>query len=92
MSHNIDASGLKYLNNTFAYCSNLENVDLTWVNWVNVESIKGIFNECKNLRNIELNGTNINTPKLTMIADAVNGCTKLRTRFLDIIDTKHIID
>ena len=38
----------------FNHCENLESIDLTFFNTINVENMKYMFNSCKNLRNLNL--------------------------------------
>ena len=78
--HNLNTSSVKTMNQMFAYCTGLTNLDLSNFDTSNVTTMQSMFWECTGLTSINM--CYFNTEKVTTMYGMFRGCSALTT--LDI--------
>lgn len=85
---NLNTSNVKYMNEMFGQCSNLEMLDLSHFNTENVGNMSNMFNGCTKLR--DLNISSFNTEKVTNMYGMFYGCSGLDTLDLSHFNTRYV--
>ena len=67
-----DTPSVKDMSYMFAYCSDLEGLDLSYLNTSNVEDMSYMFKECTNLTSVNL--SNFNTLKVVSMKEMFYNC------------------
>lgn len=85
---NLNTSNVKYMNEMFGQCSNLETLDLSHFNTENVVNMSNMFNGCTKLR--DLNISSFNTENVTNMYGMFYGCSSLETLDLSHFNTRYV--
>lgn len=85
---NLNTSNVKYMNEMFGQCSNLETLDLSHFNTEKVENMSNMFNGCTKLR--DLNISSFNTENVTNMYGMFYGCSSLETLDLSHFNTRYV--
>lgn len=85
---NLNTSNVKYMNEMFGQCSNLETLDLSHFNTEKVGNMSNMFNGCTKLR--DLNISSFNTENVTNMYGMVYGCSSLETLDLSHFNTRYV--
>ncbi len=83
---NLNTSNVKYMNEMFGQCSNLETLDLSHFNTENVVNMSNMFNGCTKLH--KLNISSFNTENVTNMYGMFYGCSSLETLDLSHFNTR----
>lgn len=86
---NLNTSNVKYMNEMFGQCSNLETLDLSHFNTEKVENMSNMFNGCTKLH--DLNISSFNTENVTNMYGMFYGCSSLETLDLSHFNTKNVL-
>lgn len=86
---NLNTSNVKYMNEMFGQCSNLETLDLSHFNTEKVGNMSNMFNGCTKLR--DLNISSFNTENVTNMYGMFYGCSSLETLDLSHFNTKNVL-
>lgn len=86
---NLNTSNVKYMNEMFGQCSNLETLDLSHFNTENVGNMSNMFNGCTKLH--DLNISSFNTENVTNMYGMFYGCSSLETLDLSHFNTKNVL-
>ena len=88
---NIDTKYVELLDFFASHCEYLTSINMEWLkNFPNVTSIKGMFEYCANMENIDLSEM-ITSNKLTEINNLFSYCTNLKTtKFSSSLDTSNV--
>ena len=81
-----DAPLVKNMKYMFAYCSDLERLDLSYLNTSNVEDMSYMFKECTNLTS--LNMSSFNTEKIVSMEEMFYNCYNLS--YINLLNTYDI--
>ena len=71
-NHYFDTPSVKDMRYMFAYCSDLEGLDLSYLNTSNVEDMSYMFKECTNLTSVNL--SSFNTLKVNSMEEMFYNC------------------
>ncbi|WP_022762474.1 leucine-rich repeat protein [Butyrivibrio sp. AD3002] len=74
----------------FSYCSRLETVDLTGVDWSELDSAYGMFQQCTNLKSVK--GGNWDNESFDIVKHMFEGCSSLESIDLSKLDTSRVSD
>ena len=85
---NLNTSNVKYMNEMFGQCSNLETLDLSHFNTEKVENMTQMFNGCTKLH--DLNISSFNTENVTNMYGMFYGCSSLETLDLSHFNTRNV--
>lgn len=85
---NLNTSNVKYMNEMFGQCSNLETLDLSHFNTENVGNMSNMFNGCTKLH--DLNISSFNTENVTNMYGMFYGCSSLETLDLSHFNTRYV--
>jgi len=85
---NLNTSNVKYMNEMFGQCSNLETLDLSHFNTENVENMSDMFNGCTKLP--DLNISSFNTKNVTNMSEMFYGCSSLDSLNLSHFNTRYV--
>ncbi len=85
---NLNTSNVKYMNEMFGQCSNLETLDLSHFNTENVVNMSSMFNGCTKLH--KLNISSFNTENVTNMYGMFYGCSSLETLDLSHFNTRYV--
>lgn len=85
---NLNTSNVKYMNEMFGQCSNLETLDLSHFNTEKVGNLSNMFNGCTKLR--DLNISSFNTENVTNMYGMFYGCSSLETLDLSHFNTRYV--
>ena len=85
---NLNTSNVKYMNEMFGQCSNLETLDLSHFNTEKVENMSNMFNGCTKLH--DLNISSFNTENVTNMYGMFYGCSSLETLDLSHFNTRNV--
>lgn len=85
---NLNTSNVKYMNEMFGQCSNLETLDLSHFNTEKVGNMSNMFNGCTKLR--DLNISSFNTENVTNMYGMFYGCSSLETLDLSHFNTWYV--
>lgn len=85
---NLNTSNVKYMNEMFGQCSNLETLDLSHFNTEKVGNMSNMFNGCTMLR--DLNISSFNTENVTNMYGMFYGCSSLETLDLSHFNTRYV--
>lgn len=85
---NLNTSNVKYMNEMFGQCSNLETLDLSHFNTENVGNMSNMFNGCTKLR--DLNISSFNTENVTNMYGMFYGCSSLDSLDLSHFNTRNV--
>ena len=85
---NLNTSNVKYMNEMFGQCSNLETLDLSHFNTENVGNMSNMFNGCTKLH--DLNISSFNTEYVTNMYGMFYGCSSLETLDLSHFNTRNV--
>lgn len=85
---NLNTSNVKYMNEMFGQCSNLETLDLSHFNTENVVNMSNMFNGCTKLH--KLNISSFNTENVTNMHGMFYGCSSLETLDLSHFNTRYV--
>lgn len=85
---NLNTSNVKYMNEMFGQCSNLETLDLSHFNTEKVGNMSNMFNGCTKLR--DLNSSSFNTENVTNMYGMFYGCSSLETLDLSHFNTRYV--
>lgn len=85
---NLNTSNVKYMNEMFGQCSNLETLDLSHFNTEKVGNMSNMFNGCTKLR--DLNISSFNTENVTIMYGMFYGCSSLETLDLSHFNTRYV--
>lgn len=85
---NLNTSNVKYMNEMFGQCSNLETLDLSHFNTENVENMSDMFNGCTKLH--DLNISSFNTKNVTNMSEMFYGCSSLDSLNLSHFNTRYV--
>lgn len=85
---NLNTSNVKYMNEMFGQCSNLETLDLSHFNTEKVGNMSNMFNGCTKLR--DLNISSFNTENVTNMYGMFDGCSSLETLDLSHFNTRYV--
>ena len=85
---NLNTSNVKYMNEMFGQCSNLETLDLSHFNTEKVGNMSNMFNGCTKLH--DLNISSFNTEKVTNMYEMFYGCSSLETLDLSHFNTRNV--
>lgn len=85
---NLNTSSVKYMNEMFGQCSNLETLDLSHFNTENVVNMSNMFNGCTKLH--KLNISSFNTENVTNMYGMFYGCSSLETLDLSHFNTRYV--
>ena len=85
---NLNTSNVKYMNEMFGQCSNLETLDLSHFNTENVGNMSNMFNGCTKLH--DLNISSFNTENVTNMYGMFYGCSSLETLDLSHFNTRNV--
>lgn len=86
---NLNTSNVKYMNEMFGQCSNLETLDLSHFNTENVVNMSNMFNGCTKLH--KLNISSFNTENVTNMYGMFYGCSSLETLDLSHFNTRNVL-
>lgn len=85
---NLNTSNVKYMNEMFGQCSNLETLDLSHFNTEKVGNMSNMFNGCTKLR--DLNISCFNTENVTNMYGMFYGCSSLDSLDLSHFNTRNV--
>ena len=85
---NLNTSNVKYMNEMFGQCSNLETLDLSHFNTEKVGNMSNMFNGCTKLH--DLNISSFNTENVTNMYGMFYGCSSLETLDLSHFNTRNV--
>lgn len=85
---NLNTSNVKYMNEMFGQCSNLETLDLSHFNTEKVGNMSNMFNGCTKLR--DLNISSFNTENVTNMYGVFYGCSSLDSLDLSHFNTRNV--
>lgn len=85
---NLNTSNVKYMNEMFGQCSNLETLDLSHFNTEKVGNMSNMFNGCTKLR--DLNISSFNTENVTNMYGMFYGCSSLDSLDLSHFNTRYV--
>ncbi len=85
---NLNTSNVKYMNEMFGQCSNLETLDLSHFNTENVVNMSNMFNGCTKLH--DLNISSFNTENVTNMYGMFYGCSSLDSLDLSHFNTRYV--
>lgn len=85
---NLNTSNVKYINEMFGQCSNLETLDLSHFNTEKVGNMSNMFNGCTKLR--DLNISSFNTENVTNMYGMFYGCSSLDSLDLSHFNTRYV--
>lgn len=85
---NLNTSNVKYMNEMFGQCSNLETLDLSHFNTENVGNMSNMFNGCTKLH--DLNISSFNTENVTNMYGMIYGCSSLDSLDLSHFNTRYV--
>lgn len=85
---NLNTSNVKYMNEMFGQCSNLEMLDLSHFNTENVGNMSNMFNGCTKLH--DLNISSFNTENVTNMYGMFYGCSSLDSLDLSHFNTRYV--
>lgn len=85
---NLNTSNVKYMNEMFGQCSNLETLDLSHFNTEKVGNMSNMFNGCTKLH--KLNISSFNTENVTNMYGMFYGCSSLETLDLSHFNTRYV--
>lgn len=85
---NLNTSNVKYMNEMFGQCSNLETLDLSHFNTENVVNMSSMFNGCTKLH--KLNISSFNTENVTNMYGMFYDCSSLETLDLSHFNTRYV--
>lgn len=85
---NLNTSNVKYMNEMFGQCSNLETLDLSHFNTEKVENMSNMFNGCTKLH--DLNISSFNTENVTNMYGMFYGCSSLDALDLSHFNTRNV--
>lgn len=85
---NLNTSNVKYMNEMFGQCSNLETLDLSHFNTEKVGNMSNMFNGCTKLR--DLNMSSFNTENVTNMYGMFYGCSSLDSLDLSHFNTRNV--
>lgn len=85
---NLNTSNVKYMNEMFDQCSNLETLDLSHFNTEKVGNMSNMFNGCTKLR--DLNISSFNTENVTNMYGMFYGCSSLDSLDLSHFNTRNV--
>lgn len=85
---NLNTSNVKYMNEMFGQCSNLETLDLSHFNTENVGNMSNMFNGCTKLH--DLNISSFNTENVTNMYGMFYGCSSLDSLDLSHFNTRYV--
>lgn len=85
---NLNTSNVKYMNEMFGQCSNLETLDLSHFNTENVGNMSNMFNGCTKLH--DLNISSFNTENVTNMYGMFYGCSSLDSLDLSHFNTRNV--
>lgn len=86
---NLNTSNVKYMNEMFGQCSNLETLDLSHFNTEKVENMSNMFNGCTKLH--DLNISSFNTENVTNMNGMFDGCSSLESLDLSHFNTENVL-
>lgn len=85
---NLNTSNVKYMNEMFGQCSNLETLDLSHFNTEKVGNMSNMFNGCTKLH--DLNISSFNTENVTNMYGMFYGCSSLDSFDLSHFNTRNV--
>lgn len=85
---NLNTSNVKYMNEMFGQCSNLETLDLSHFNTEKVGNMSNMFNGCTKLRDLHI--SSFNTENVTNMYGMFYGCSSLETLDLSHFNTRYV--
>ena len=85
---NLNTSNVKYMNEMFGQCSNLETLDMSHFNTEKVGNMSNMFNGCTKLH--DLNISSFNTENVTNMYGMFYGCSSLETLDLSHFNTRNV--
>lgn len=85
---NLNTSNVKYMNEMFGQCSNLETLDLSHFNTEKVGNMSNMFNGCTKLH--DLNISSFNTENVTNMYGMFYGCSSLDSLDLSHFNTRYV--
>ena len=85
---NLNTSNVKYMNEMFGQCSNLETLDLSHFNTENVGNMSNMFNGCTKLH--DLNISSFHTENVTNMYGMFYGCSSLDSLDLSHFNTRYV--
>lgn len=85
---NLNTSNVKYMNEMFGQCSNLETLDLSHFNTENVTTMAQMFYGCTKLHNLNID--NFNTENVSYMNGMFEGCSGLDTLDLSHFNTRYV--
>ena len=85
---NFNTSNVKYMNEMFGQCSNLETLDLSHFNTEKVGNMSNMFNGCTKLH--DLNISSFNTENVTNMYGMFYGCSSLDSLDLSHFNTRYV--
>ena len=85
---NLNTSNVKYMNEMFGQCSNLETLDLSHFNTEKVGNMSNMFNGCTKLH--DLNISSFNTENVTNMYGMFYGCSSLDSLDLSHFNTRNV--
>lgn len=85
---NLNTSNVKYMNEMFGQCSNLETLDQSHFNTEKVGNMSNMFNGCTKLR--DLNISSFNTENVTNMYGMFYGCSSLDSLDLSHFNTRYV--
>lgn len=85
---NLNTSNVKYMNEMFALCSNLETLDLSHFNTEKVTTMAQMFYGCTKLHNLNID--NFNTENVSYMNGMFEGCSGLDTLDLSHFNTRNV--
>lgn len=85
---NLNTSNVKYMNEMFGQCSNLETLDLSHFNTEKVGNMSNMFNGCTKLH--DLNISSFNTENVTNMYEMFYGCSSLDSLDLSHFNTRNV--
>ena len=85
---NLNTSNVKYMNEMFGQCSNLETLDLSHFNTEKVGNMSNMFNGCTKLH--DLNISSFNTKNVTNMYGMFYGCSSLDSLDLSHFNTRNV--
>ena len=85
---NLNTSNVKYMNEMFGQCSNLETLDLSHFNTEKVGNMSNMFNGCTKLH--DLNISSFNTENVTSMYGMFYGCSSLDSLDLSHFNTRYV--
>lgn len=85
---NLNTSNVKYMNEMFGQCSNLETLDLSHFNTEKVGNMSNMFNGCTKLH--DLNISSFNTENVTNMYGMFYGCSCLDSLDLSHFNTRNV--